>query len=89
MVDAYQCPLWVRRAEIYGLRLRRKEDTFGWAFVPIGAMGSGEVYLRTSRYATPQGEWPEGLRDYDLKVLPREQVLDIYRRYRRYQSEHN
>lgn len=83
MVDNYQCPVWTRRAEIYGLRLQRREDTFGWAFVPIGAMGSGEVYLRISRHASRIGEWPEGLRDYDLKILPREQTLAIYRRYRR------
>ena len=69
---------WVRMAEERGMRIMPRNAAYGWDFVPVGGMGEGLVYLRTSVMSSPYGEFPEGLRDWDMQILPKETVKNIY-----------
>ena len=69
---------WARMAERKGLRIMPRHEVHGWDFVPVGAMGEGLVYLRTSVMSSPYGEFPEGLRDWDMQILPKDVIKNIY-----------
>ena len=70
---------WTDNAERAGLRVRCKRQSYGWGFVPTGFLNHGHVYIRLSEASSMYGEWPEGLREKDLVIVNRAQVIEIKR----------